>query len=43
LSGGRRRSASWPGRYSYSMSLDQTLISVSLATVELKAEAAGTR
>jgi uncharacterized protein YndB with AHSA1/START domain len=29
--------------YSYSMSLDQTLISVSLATVELKAEAAGTR
>jgi hypothetical protein len=40
---GRRRSASWPGRYSYSMSLDQTLISVSLATVELKAEAAGTR
>jgi uncharacterized protein YndB with AHSA1/START domain len=29
--------------YSYSMSLDQTLISVSLATVELKPEAAGTR
>jgi uncharacterized protein YndB with AHSA1/START domain len=29
--------------YSYSMFLDQTLISVSLATVELKAEAAGTR
>ena len=29
--------------YSYSLSLDQTLISVSLATVELRAEAAGTR
>jgi uncharacterized protein YndB with AHSA1/START domain len=29
--------------YSYSMFLDLTLISVSLATVELKAEAAGTR
>jgi uncharacterized protein YndB with AHSA1/START domain len=29
--------------YSYSMSLDQTLISVSLATVELRPEAAGTR
>jgi uncharacterized protein YndB with AHSA1/START domain len=29
--------------YSYSLCLDQTLISVSLATVELRAEAAGTR
>ena len=29
--------------YSYSMHLDQTLISVSLATVELRAEGAGTR
>jgi uncharacterized protein YndB with AHSA1/START domain len=29
--------------YSYTMHLDQTLISVSLATVELRAEGAGTR
>ncbi|HEX3201867.1 MAG TPA: hypothetical protein VHW42_08030 [Actinomycetes bacterium] len=43
MSGGRRRSASRPGRYSSSMSLDQRLIPVSLATVELKAEAAGGR
>ena len=29
--------------YSYSMHMDQTLISVSVATVELRAEGAGTR